>query len=44
VTPVAAVGNAGQKAIFAGLSEQPCAAVGAHPVSTQRPEDALKEE
>jgi ATP-binding protein involved in chromosome partitioning len=43
-TPVAAVGNPGQKAIFAGLAERLCAAVGARPVSTQRPEDASKEE
>jgi Mrp family chromosome partitioning ATPase len=44
VNVASALGNAGQKAIFAGLAERLCAAVGARPVPTERPEDAPKEE
>lgn len=43
-TLVAAVGSAGQKAIFAGLAERLCAAVAARSVSNERPLDASKEE
>jgi ATP-binding protein involved in chromosome partitioning len=42
--PVAAVGDASQKAIFAGLAERISAAVAARAVPTDRPEDAPKEE
>jgi ATP-binding protein involved in chromosome partitioning len=43
-TPIAAVGDEAQRAIFAGVAERLCAALAARSGSTQRPEDASQEE
>ncbi len=42
--PVAALGGADEKALFAGLAERLCAAAASRPTRTPRPSDASKEE